>query len=70
MDADLLLAPLGTQLTQLALRGSYRPPLGALGRAADRALLHRIAEASVKGFVDRIARALEEDQLQERDQLS
>lgn len=60
MEADLVVAALGPTLTQIALRGSYRPPLGALGRALDRALLHRIAEASVKGFVDRIARGLEE----------
>jgi hypothetical protein len=62
MDADLVIAALGPGLTQLALRGSYRPPLGFIGRALDKALLHRVAEASVKGFVDRIARALQAHQ--------
>lgn len=61
MEADLVVANLGAELTQLALRGTYKPPLGAIGRALDRTLLHRLAEASVKGFVDRIARALEQD---------
>jgi hypothetical protein len=59
MEADLVVAALGPGLTQLALRGSYSTPLGLIGRALDRALLHRVAEASVKGFVDRIARALQ-----------
>ncbi len=59
MEAEVVLAELGPVLTQLSLRGSYRPPLGPLGRVLDRALLHRVAEASVKGFVDRVARTIE-----------
>jgi hypothetical protein len=59
MEAEVVLAALGPNLTQLSLRGSYRPPLRALGRVLDRALLHRVAEASVKGFVDRVARTIE-----------
>jgi len=59
MDAEVVLAALGPELTQLSLRGSYRPPLGSIGRVLDRALLHRVAEASVKGFVDRLARAID-----------
>lgn len=58
MDGDLVLAPMGPELTQLAFRGSYRPPLGGVGRAIDRTMLHRVAEASVKGFLDRVARAM------------
>ena len=60
MEAEVVLAALGPVLTQLSLRGSYRPPLGPIGRVLDRALLHRVAEASVKGFVDRVARAIED----------
>ena len=33
----------------------YRPPLALVGRALDRALLHRVAEATIKDFVDRVA---------------
>lgn len=58
MEAGIVVAALGPDLTQLALRGSYDPPLGVVGKALDRAALHRVAEASVKGFVDRIARAI------------
>jgi hypothetical protein len=58
MLADLIVAPLGASRAQLTFRGSYDPPLGAVGEALDRAVLHRVAEASVKGFMDRIAEAL------------
>jgi hypothetical protein len=58
MDGDLEIAPLGERRTQLAMSARYRPPFGALGRVADRALLHRVAEATVKEFVDRVADVL------------
>lgn len=58
MDADLVLAAVGPELTHLEFRGTYRPPLGPIGRVLDRSLLHRVAEASVKRFVDRLAGAL------------
>ncbi|HTG46058.1 MAG TPA: hypothetical protein VK646_00185 [Actinomycetota bacterium] len=58
LDADLEAAPIGPARTQLAISARYRPPLGALGRMIDRAVLHRVAEATLKDFVDRIAEAL------------
>jgi hypothetical protein len=58
MEGDLEVAPLGAERTQLAMSARYRPPLGALGRAADRAVLHRIAEATIKDFVERVGQAL------------
>ena len=57
MRADLTLARLGPRITQLAFSGSYDPPLGAMGLALDRTL-HRIAEATVKRFTDRLASSL------------
>ena len=60
MLADLVVAPLGSTRAQLTFRGSYDPPLGPVGEMLDRALLHRVAEASVKAFMDRIASALGE----------
>ncbi len=59
MEGDLEVAPLGASRSQLAMSARYRPPLGAVGRAIDRAVLHRLAEATIKDFVDRVARALE-----------
>ncbi|HSL10261.1 MAG TPA: hypothetical protein VLA82_02970 [Actinomycetota bacterium] len=57
LDADIEVAPLGVR-TQLALSARYVPPLGVLGRAVDRALLARVAEATIKDFLDRVADAI------------
>ena len=54
LEADLEIAPLGPEHTQLAISARYTPPLGAIGRAIDRAVLHRVAEATIKNFLDRI----------------
>jgi hypothetical protein len=54
MDADLEIASLGDQRCQLAMNGRYRPPMRSLGRALDRALLSRVAEATVKDLLDRV----------------
>ena len=58
MNADLTVARLGPEMAQLGFSGSYEAPGGQVGQAIDEALLHRIAESSVKGFVDRIADAV------------
>lgn len=55
MEAELTLSSLGPSTTHLSLQGRYRPPLGALGRALDKLVLHRVAEVSVKTFVDLLA---------------
>src|SRR5437764_7745017 len=46
LEADVVAAYVGASLTQIALRGTYQAPFGRVGEALDRALLHRIAEAS------------------------
>jgi hypothetical protein len=58
LDADLELGPLGEDRTQLAISARYRPPLGAVGRTVDRVLLHRVAETTVKDFLDRVGAAI------------
>ena len=58
LDADLEVAQLTPAITQLSISARYTPPLGAVGSTIDRALLHRVAEATVKDFVDRVAAAL------------
>jgi hypothetical protein len=55
LDADLEAALLGAKRTQLSMSARYAPPFGALGRALDRALLSRVAEATLKDFLDRVA---------------
>ena len=39
---------------ELTLSGSYAPPGGVIGRAADRALLHIAAEGTARWFLARI----------------
>jgi hypothetical protein len=58
MQADLEIAPLGAQQTQLRLSGSYDPPLGAFGRRLDRMLLHQLAEATVRALLKQLVVAL------------
>jgi len=59
LEADLEVAPLGPSRTQLSISARYRPPMGVVGRALDRALLHRVAEATMKDFLDRVGEALQ-----------
>jgi hypothetical protein len=58
LNADLVLSKDGPDRTTLTLRGIYDPPLGSVGRMADRALLGRVAEATVADWMDRLAAAL------------
>lgn len=60
LAADLEVAPILPTRTQLAISAVYEPPLGLVGRAADRALLHRVAEATLKDFLERVATRLAE----------
>lgn len=58
LQADLELADLG-ETVLVILRGTYDPPLGEVGRIVDRAILGRVADATVKSWVDRLVRELE-----------
>jgi hypothetical protein len=58
LDADLTMAPYGERVTLLALTGAYRPPLGAMGTALDRAILHRVATATIRAFLSQVARRI------------
>jgi hypothetical protein len=60
LEADLEVAALGPSRTQLSISARYRPPLGPVGRAIDKTLLHRVAEATLKDFLDRTAEKLAE----------
>jgi hypothetical protein len=55
LEGDIEVASLGEHRTQLSISARYEPPLGAVGRVLDRAVLHRVAEATVKDFLDRVA---------------
>ncbi len=55
----LELTPVSPERTLLVLEASYSPPARAAGELADRAVLHRLAEATVRDFLKRSARVLE-----------
>ena len=67
LEADLQVAAIGPMFTQLTLRGHYDPPLGTLGRQIDRLLLHRVAEATVRSFMRRLAESLTKTVSEDRD---
>ncbi|GIU97127.1 MAG: hypothetical protein KatS3mg013_0930 [Actinomycetota bacterium] len=58
LDADLEIAALGPQRAQVAISARYVPPFGAIGRAIDRVVMNRVAEATIKDFLDRVGDAL------------
>jgi hypothetical protein len=55
LDADMRLVRTGERTAVLTMSGVYRPPLGALGQALDRAILHHVAAATIRGFVAQVA---------------
>ncbi|MGH2631598.1 MAG: hypothetical protein ACRDHI_13720 [Actinomycetota bacterium] len=58
LDADLEIAEIAPGRCQLAMSARYVPPLGVMGRALDRAVLFRVAEATIKDFLDGVAERL------------
>ncbi len=55
LNGDLELAPLGPNLCRLTLAASYLPPCGEFGQALDHALMHRVAQSTVRSFLERLA---------------
>jgi hypothetical protein len=58
LDADISLSPAGEHSTRLALSGSYRPPLGRIGAALDKAMLNRVAAATIDALLRSVAGAV------------
>lgn len=58
LDADLTLADAGNGRTRLRLSGSYRPPFGRAGTALDRAVMSRVASATIRSLVERVAETI------------
>jgi hypothetical protein len=61
MHLELSAWSLSSTETQLEVAGEYRPPLGAVGKAMDAAIGHRIAEASVHRFLDEVVEQMKRD---------
>ena len=59
MTAELVVSPVGSDKASVVFEGTYDPPLGILGDAIDRTLLNRLAEMTVKAWVDDVVEATE-----------
>jgi hypothetical protein len=57
-SGDVEIAAIGGAETQLSIWGRYDPPLGGFGEALDRFGLHRIAEASVRAFLQDLSQSI------------
>lgn len=60
LEAELAVTPVDPERSELTLTGRYHPPLGRAGYTLDDALFHRLAAATVRAFLLRVARSLEE----------
>jgi hypothetical protein len=58
LDANVTVSAVDERTAVLRLAGSYRPPLGTLGTALDAAILHRVATATIRTFLNDIAAAI------------
>jgi hypothetical protein len=58
LDANISLSPAGEHSTGLALTGTYRLPLGRAGAALDKAILSRVATATIHALLHSIAHAV------------
>jgi hypothetical protein len=65
LDADVSVTPAEDQTTILTLTGVYRPPLGRLGAMLDRAVLSRVAAATIRDFVARLALVIADSSTQD-----
>jgi hypothetical protein len=60
MNGKVDIAPVSPDETRLTVSGMYEPPLGRLGEQLDQALMHRVAEGTVKELAESIASRLRE----------
>jgi hypothetical protein len=58
MSGRIELVPAGKDETRLTVSGMYEPPLGKLGEELDHAVMHNVAEATVKDLAESIAERL------------
>jgi hypothetical protein len=68
LDADLILARHGSDQVLLRLTGTYRPPFGRAGAALDRAIMHRIATATIQSLLGSVADAIADPEAQQEPQ--
>jgi hypothetical protein len=57
LDADITVSASGEEST-LTIAGAYRPPFGKLGTALDKAVLNRVATATIRKLLQQLANVL------------
>jgi hypothetical protein len=58
LTGRLEVVPVDTQVTRLTVSGMYEPPLGRLGALIDDAVMHSVADATVRELTESIAEQL------------
>ena len=59
MVGKLELSPVEKDVTRLTVSGMYEPPLGKLGAMIDDAVMHNVAQATVRELTEAISRQLQ-----------
>ena len=57
-DADLVLAPFGTDQTLLELRARYQPPAGVAEQIGDRSTQQQLAECALRALLEGVGASL------------
>jgi len=57
---ELKLEPVDPGASRLTLSGTYRPPFGSTGREIDAAVMHHVAEATIRNFAEGVAARVSE----------
>lgn len=55
MEGKLTVQPLGAHSAIVWFGGTYQPPLAGPGKTIDEVLMHRVAEATIRDFVEGVA---------------
>ncbi len=58
MFGKLELAPVDDKVTRLTVSGMYEPPLGRIGALANEAIMHSVAESTIRELTEGIAKNL------------
>ena len=58
MVGTVQLAPVDPTVTRLTVNGMYSAPLGRIGQEIDRAVMHRVADATIKEITESMAQVI------------
>jgi hypothetical protein len=58
LDGKLTVQPIGPRYSTLWMGATYQPPLGGLGKEIDEVVMHNVAEATIRDFVETVATRL------------